>query len=57
LTELRSKGFWHYVYYLFNSNLIVVTFENRTLDVPYGDHFYHAERWFIACSSPNSQKV
>jgi VAD1 Analog of StAR-related lipid transfer domain len=34
-----------------DKQLIAVDFENRTLDVPYGDHFYQVERWYIAAPS------
>lgn len=31
---------------------IIVEMETRTLDVPYGDHFYQAERWTICTVAP-----
>jgi hypothetical protein len=31
---------------------MLVTFENRTLDVPYADHFFHQEHWFL-CTTPS----
>lgn len=34
-----------------------VTFESRTLDVPYGDHFYMKENLFVLAPSENSVKV
>lgn len=33
-----------------------MSFDNRTLDVPYGDHFYHSERWFIVAPHENSPR-
>jgi hypothetical protein len=34
-----------------------VTFESRTLDVPYGDHFYMRENLYVLAPSENSVKV
>ena len=34
-----------------------VNFVNRTLDVPYADHFFHQEQWFLCTPSDTSAKV
>jgi hypothetical protein len=36
---------------------MLVTFVNRTLDVPYADHFFHQEQWFLCTPSDTSAKV
>ncbi len=38
-------------------NVYEATIDNRTLDVPYGDHFYHTEKWFITSTSEHANKV
>jgi len=34
-----------------------MTFETRTLDVPYADHFYQKESLFLVTASENAVKV
>jgi hypothetical protein len=37
--------------------MIEVTYENRTPDVPYGDHFFHKETWIILAPNENYPKI
>jgi hypothetical protein len=37
--------------------MIKLTFETKTIDVPYGDHFLNQESLFILAPSENSIKV
>ena len=39
-----------------NRNKIIYDLSARTLDVPYSDCFYNAERWVIYTTNPNANK-
>ena len=38
-----------------NKHKIIVDMQTRTLDVPYGDHFYQSERWVVCTAIPTER--